>query len=174
MEMGTSWRHNRILSSLQRFVLNLFWDDYVQSKIFSSQEQLALCYYGNPEESGMYELVDIDDNDFSADDINLLKVVQPDYMLFINNNFMLNSFETRIAGKPDLIVEVWSKDNKPKHRYFKETLYSTSSITEHWYIEQDSNNVRCMLGKNLLPKQSLKDVLITQNNIKIDLRHLAI
>jgi len=55
-----------------------------------------------------------------------------------------------------------------------QNLYATSSITEHWYIEQDSNHVQCYVGKERISDQNLTVVLITQKGLEFDLRYLAI
>ena len=57
---------------------------------------------------------------------------------------------------------------------FKMNLYATSDITEHWYIEQDSNIVQCYTGKKRISDQNLKNVLVTQKSIEFDLRYLVI
>ena len=72
-------------------------------------------------------------------DINYFYTVQPDLMLFKENDWVVNDFETRYAGCPDLILEVWSEANDELYRNFKKNLYKTSNTTEHWYITQDSN-----------------------------------
>ena len=71
-------------------------------------------------------------------------------------------------------MEIWSENNFDIARNFKKLLYSTSDITEHWYIEQDSNIVECWYGKNRLSDKNLKDILINQDNIEFDLRYLAL
>ena len=69
-------------------------------------------------------------------------------------------------GKPD--------GNTSDDRDFLKFLYSTSDITEHWYIEQDSNTVECYLGKEKLDDQYLTNLLVTQKGFEFDLRYLAI
>ena len=171
-EMGTTRRHNHILSDIWRDITSKLFDLYKQKKIMPVQEQLALCYYGNYNEIDIVKLIDA--NEFTSDEINYVNVIYPDFMLFHNNKYLINKEETRYAGKPDLIVEVWSKGNDDYHRRFKTALYSTSDITEHWYIEQHSNDILCMIGKTILPPQNLQQILITQNGLTLDLRHLAL
>jgi len=55
-----------------------------------------------------------------------------------------------------------------------QNLYATSDITEHWYIEQDSNEVICYFGKNRIEGQFLSNILITRGGLKFDLRYLAV
>ena len=73
-----------------------------------------------------------------------------------------------------MIVEIWSSADTPDKREFKQLVYSSSPITEHWYFKQNSNTVSCFIGQDQLPDQHLKNVLITQTGIKFDLRHLAL
>ena len=171
-EMGTTRRHSHILSDIWRNITSKLFDLYIQKKIMPVQEQLGLCYYGNYNEIDMIRLIDA--SELKSDEINYINVIYPDFMLFYNNKYLINKEETRYAGKPDLIVEVWSKGNDEYHRRFKTTLYSTSDTTEHWYIEQNSNDILCMLGKAVLTSQNLKNILKTQTGLSLDLRHLAL
>jgi Uma2 family endonuclease len=100
--------------------------------------------------------------------------VQPDFLLFKDNKYITDSRDLRTAGQPDLIVEVWSRSNTKSDRDFLRDLYSKSDITEFWQVEQNSNTVKCSLGKIKLPEQSLKNVLKTQKGLEFDLRYLAI
>ena len=106
--------------------------------------------------------------------VTSLEKVQPDLAFFDKNKYVINKRETKVAGRPDLIVEVWSDGNTEAHKDYKKYLYSTSPITEHWYIEQDSNKVKCYMGNEQLPDQYLTNILKTQNGIEFDLRYLAI
>jgi Uma2 family endonuclease len=103
-----------------------------------------------------------------------LYFVQPDLMVFDLLPYAENKRQTKTAGQPDLVIEVWSDGNTKIDRDFKKHLYSTSAQTEQWYIEQDSNNVECYLGKERLPPQSLKKILRSANGIEFDLRYLAL
>ena len=170
LEMGTSIRHNQLISRLQFEIMKLF-----QGKdILTLHEQIPLCYLGSVAEPYLTRLIDLKSDNITKEMLNSLQVVQPDYMLFETNKYISNPNETRLAGQPDLIVEIWSDYNIESHRNFKKFLYSTSDTTEHWYIEQNENNIECWLGNKKLPEQSLKNILSTQSGIKIDLRHLAI
>jgi len=55
---------------------------------------------------------------------------------------------------------------------FKDNPYL--KITEHWYIEQNSNEIICYLGSSRIENQTLSDILVTRNGLKFDLRYLAI
>jgi len=71
-------------------------------------------------------------------------------------------------------VAIVTGGNKGVGRETKKLLYSTSPVTEHWYIEQNSNTVECYFGNNRLENQSLSDILVTRDGLKFDLRYLAI
>ena len=137
MFMGTSARHNRLLAEAYRRLANYFEDLIIQNKVLILLEQVALCYYGEFKESELVKLIDI--ADFNIAHLNDLHTVQPDLMLFDKNAWVTNESCTRYAGKPDLIIEVWSNSNDEAHRKFKKYLYNSSDITEHWYLTQDSN-----------------------------------
>ena len=107
-------------------------------------------------------------------EIEYLDYIQPDFMFFKNNLFLENGKKLRIAGQPDLIVEIWSEENTQREKDFKMSLYKTSPITEHWYIDQDSNKVKCHMGGGQLPDQCLTNILKTQKGLEFDLRYLAI
>ena len=111
---------------------------------------------------------------FSKDVITELEYVKPDFMIFKNNSYISNAKQTRTAGQPDLIAEVWSLGNTDDDRAFLQNLYATSDVTEHWYIEQDSNEVICYLGRNRLENQFLTDILVTRGGLQFDLRYLAL
>jgi Uma2 family endonuclease len=135
-------------------------------------------HYGTKKLPNGFELVDIDSIEnkeyFCANTILELDYVNPDFVLFKNNPYVENKKQTRTAGRPDLIVEVWSESNAKNDRAFLQNLYATSEITEHWYIEQDSNKVECYMGKEQLPDQYLTNILVTQKGLEFDLRYLAI
>jgi len=69
---------------------------------------------------------------------------------------------------------VWSKNNPQFDRELKLLLYSSSPVTEHWYIDQDSNEVVCYYGSGRIKDQCLTDVLVTLGGLKFDLRYLAV
>ena len=166
--MGTSLRHNRLLAEMYHKIVSVLKNESITITL----EQLSLCYYGEPKEPDFIKLIDV--QGFDTDSFNYLYAVQPDLMLFRYNPFLTNKEETRFIGKPDLIVEVWSKSNDKQHKLFKKKLYSSSDITEHWYINQHSNKIKCFLGQHELQDLNLKSCLKTQTGIDIDLRHLAI
>ena len=145
---------------------------------YALHEEGALVHWGFKGKSDFKKLVDIfdiiDTDEFTKITINELDYVQPDFILFKKNRYLCNERETKIAGCPDLIVEVWSESNSKEERKFKFDLYSNSSIVEHWYIEQNSNTVECYLGNDRLDNQYLSNVLVTRGLLEFDLRYLAV
>lgn len=175
MPMLTTMRHNRITCSLWSCIFDML----KRNEVNALQEVCALGYWGYREKIGEQTLlVNIDElkdiPKFTTRTINVLSCVYPDFFLFKDNRYISNDLTTRYAGFPDLIVEVWSDSNTEADRAFKYNLYSTSEKTEHWYIDQEGNEVECFIGARKLTSQSLKNILETQNGIKFDLRYLAI
>ena len=173
MPMATTIRHNKITRSLSNSVMEL----EKKQKALALQEECALVHWGNKRKNDLIKLVniaDIDDIDeFKKTTINGLDYVMPDFVLFKNNPYLHNEYDTRTAGYPDLIIEVWSDGNDKDERKSKLSLYSTSPVTEHWYIEQDSNEVICYSGDKKIDNQYLTDVLVTLDGLEFDLRYLA-
>ena len=174
MPMSTTDRHNEIINTFVGDIIPL----RKKKEVFALQSDCALVHLGQRYVPSFIELVDIskisDIEKFADSEIEHLEYVQPDFMLFKDNPYLKNSKGLRTAGQPDLIIEVWSEGNTDRDKGFKKNLYSTSPITEHWYIEQDSNKVECYMGKEQLPDQYLTNVLITQKGIEFDLRYLAV
>jgi len=174
MPMGTTIRHNNLVSTIYGRILGLL----EKREVYALQEVCDLVYWGTKNESNGFRLVDVTEiqsiDHFIEITINELEVVRPDFVLFKSNPFLSNKRQTKTAGQPDLIVEVWSESNLKLDRDFKMNLYATSNITEHWYIEQDSNEVICYTGKNRNNNQYLTDVLTTCAGLEFDLRYLAI
>ena len=173
MAMGTTHRHNGLVTTL----MNRIFNRIESGELLAFQEQCPLVYFGTKELSVGFKLIDvksIKDVQRFLENITELEHVKPDFMLFKNNAYLRNKKQTRTAGQPDLIVEVWSESNTDDDRTFLQNLYATSLITEHWYIEQDSNKVICYLGGNRLENQYLTNVLVTRNGLEFDLRYLAI
>ena len=165
--MPTTIRHNKILSKLISQTTN--YDDDNLDVFF---QDVALVHYGKLK-SSFIELVNI----YELEDeeiINDLDYVQPDFMLFDNNKFLLNKRETKIAGFPDLIIEIWSKGNTAFERKQKKLLYSSGKNTEHWYISQDSNIVECYLDEKRIKDKDLTQILITTKGLQFDLRGIAL
>ncbi|MCL2095938.1 MAG: Uma2 family endonuclease [Oscillospiraceae bacterium] len=173
-EMGATKRHGQTIGAFFSEV----WEKVKAKELFVIPDSCSLVYSGEKIEPDMINLIDAgsvgNTEHFREHIINNLKYVQPDFMLFKNNKYIENDKETRIAGCPDLVIEVWSEDNGEKDRAFKKYLYSTSSITEHWYIEQDSNIIECYYGREKIGVQNLADILVSRDGIKFDLRYLKL
>lgn len=172
--MSTTIRHNRFTSTLISSVMDLIRKN--EGNAF--QEECALVYWGTKKTPHGFNLVDVakieDRDDFIENIVSELDYVQPDFVLFKNNPFIVNKKQTKTAGQPDLIVEVWSDNNTKNEMAFLQNLYATSKITEHWYIRQDSNEVSCYYGEDKIKSQYLTDILVNRNGLKFDLRYLAI
>ena len=173
-EMGTTARHGRLLD----FLVNATFELFVKKELINFSESSSLVYYGNKKEVDSCELVNIsevqDIQKFREEIMGDLNFVTPDYMHFKHNKYLINRKETKIAGYPDLVVEVWSDDNSPKDRAFKKYLYSTGSTTEQWHIEQDSNIVECYYGQEKVENKNLADILVSRDGIEFDLRYLKL
>ena len=174
MPMSTKIRHNELAIS---FPANIF--DLIRKKeVRALQEECSLVYKGYKRKPEPRFLIDVNNieniTEFIDEIIDDLEYIQPDFLLFQKNPYLTNKRDTRTAGCPDLIVEIWSKNNDMDERTFKFDLYSSSDKTEHWYIEQDLNEVKCFLGKEKLAEQSIENVLRTANGIEFDLRYLAV
>lgn len=104
--------------------------------------------------------------------MNQLNYKEPDVMVFHHQVFLNNRKNTRKAGCPDLIIEIWSDDNDEIHRKEKFEIYASSEFTEHWYMEQESDIVKCFLGTKRLPDQHLKNILKSQSGLEFDLTDL--
>ena len=174
MPMSTTARHNKIVSTLIGSVIDLLR----KKEVHALSEECSLVYWGRKTEPTSLSLIDIkeieDMKKFTEIIIEDLYYVQPDIMIFKSNPYVENKRQTKTAGQPDLIVEVWSDGNSKNDRAFLQNLYATSNVTEHWYIEQDSNEVTCYLGCNKIENQSLTDILVTRDGLKFDLRYLAV
>ena len=176
--MATTLRHNDIVSDIGREIYFQHREKVRNKSITLAEEEIALVYEGNMDEAYLH-LIDIEKiqnlTQFTESVIEALRWVQPDFFMFNHDNpYTKNKSETRIAGRPNLIVEVWSEGNLQLERERKFILYSSSPITEHWYIDQYSNAVECYLGKDKLYDQTLEKVLKTLSGINIDLTHLAL
>ena len=170
--MSTLPRHGHLVSSFFADVKEAF----MRKELYPLQEQHALVYFGK-KYSGDESLVDVDEISdvgvFKTTTIEELGFVQPDFLLFKKNRYLQNASTSRIAGVPDFIVEVWSTTNTEGERQLKNgctPVQKNASIG----IFQDSNLVECWLGKKKYREQNLTDVLVTKDNLRFDLRYLAL
>ena len=181
MNMATTWRHNYLINGLllsfNQTMQKLYASDLTKMAKFATEE-IALVYEGDLGEqcSRLIDISLIEDKEyFSTSTIDVLRFIQPDLFMFTYDNmYLTNEKETRVAGRPNLIVEVWSESNFEYERTCKRELYSTSPITEHWYIEQDNNIMTCYKGKERLPDQNLMYDLKTNDGIIVNISHLAL
>ena len=174
MPMSTTEEHNELVSGLITSV-----GDLVRKRLIRIlHEQRSLVHWGRRTEPESMRLVDVaaleDKDDFRDFVLPELEFVQPDFILFKNNPRIQDMNKVRTAGCPDLIIEIWSRGNDQLHREIRKKLYSTSSIVEHWYMSQNSNEVECYYGKDRLESKDLRRLLITRDGIEFDLRYLAI
>jgi Uma2 family endonuclease len=171
---ATSIRHNDIVTELSDSTKIL----RKKKEIRTLMESCALVYWGESRDSqvSLINIEDIEDVEkFQSSGMDKLNFVQPDYVVFRKDNlYLINNNNNRIAGRPNLIIEIWSDGNTKNDRAFLHYLYSTSPATEHWYIEQDNNIVECYLGKSKLSNQNMQNILKTQDGLEFDLRDAAI
>ena len=158
---GATDSHDVILSELQFSAMKY------RKEYYCFRDNIRLVYLG--EKKDYHSLYLAPSAEYLDEDLLELEYIEPDFTLFNKNACFRNKTGSRIAGQPLLAVEVWSKSNLKSHRSFKKYLYSTSSITEHWYIEQDSDLVECYLHKTQLPSQYLNNPLKTSFGLVLDL-----
>ncbi|MCL1997759.1 MAG: hypothetical protein FWG65_03230 [Turicibacter sp.] len=170
LEMSAPHRRHSELVTEMLFELR---DNFPNYKPFLKKEDAGLCYEPNPLECLAPTLIDITKIE-DTKMLNSCSTFIPDILLFDKNEKMLSEDGFKIAGYPDLIIEVWSKWNDKKERWSKKYAYSTGKNTEHWYLTQNSNKIECWFEDEQLPNKSLKKVLVTQGGLKLDLRELAL
>ncbi|MCL1988094.1 MAG: Uma2 family endonuclease [Firmicutes bacterium] len=176
-DMAVYPRHSKILERIG----NVMGIDY-SSQLWTNsmalyRENSALAYKGDLrffEGFPSPQLYNVNDNFISEDLLAESRFVQPDYMIFYENKVQESDKTYKMAGCPDLIIEVWSNSNTADDRLRLCSLYSTSETSEFWQFEQNSNTVLCSKGKNNLPSQSLTNLLFTQNGLKLDLTSIKL
>ena len=165
--MPTTERHMHLVCSLFADMK----DALARKELLPLQENSALLYEGSLRDNMCGILL----NAAKLNTIDWdLDFVYPDFMIFKDNSYVRNEKRTKFIGQPDLIVEVWSDHNTELDRNLKFNLYSSSPVTEHWYIKQDSNKVVCWLGSLKLESQTLDSLLYSQKGLVFDLRYLAL
>ncbi|MCL1999549.1 MAG: Uma2 family endonuclease [Turicibacter sp.] len=162
-------RHSELTSTLfgELYILSL------GKKFYLRKEDRGLVYQKHCGNGDIYSLVDVTDDEITADVIEELGYIIPDILLFDKNPYLLSKSATKLAGFPDLVIEVWSASDTKYIKAIKHTIYATGN-TEHWYLTQKSNKVECWLGREKLKSQNLSNVLKTQAGLAIDLRELAL
>ena len=164
LHMSTSRRHNMFIPQLYFSIRSL-----LGRKVHAFHEEIPLCYEGNLKSICRLTEPPAEEELFAG-----MEYVQPDFFLFHKNLFQFNEAETRVVGSPDLIIEIWSPGNTLLERQKKLELYSTSSVTEHWYIDQCSNYISRYFGNKFLGEISICNKLYTQGGLMFDLSALAI
>ncbi|MCL1986502.1 MAG: Uma2 family endonuclease [Firmicutes bacterium] len=177
LDMAVYPRHSELLERIGDMLFSKHSNEILNKQITKFRENNALIFrgkYGCIGNIPPFELFNVNETELSFDILNDSPYVQPDYMIFHHNKHQQHSGTYKIAGCPDLIIEVWSKSNSAEDRKILNYLYSTSEITEFWQLEQQSNEVHCSIGTNALPMQSLRQPLRTQSGLEIDLRSVAL
>ena len=168
--MANTDRHIDLVQGISHSLYYNYRDLVHSRELKLLQESAALVFEGS---LNCYPtLIDIDNCSKEISDLNILNYVQPDIFCFYTNSYLLNSSKNRYAGCPDLIIEVWSESNTHLERIHKFNLYSSSSMTEHWYIDLTSPEVECYKGIHKLNNQSLNQCLVTQNGLNISRERL--
>ena len=172
LQMSATKRHGLITKLLNSATVNLLFND----ELIDFSESVSLVYYGTKKSLDSCRLITAEEleEELTDDIIYELNYVVPDYMYFKKNKYIINKRETRVAGCPDLIIEVWSDSNILDDRGFKKYLYATGEMTEQWYIEQNSNVIECYYGTKRLDDKNLNDVLVSRDGVEFDLRRLKL
>ena len=157
----------KILSYLDK----LFIDRFLREELEYGREQVGLAK--NKEKLIDISILSEKDKVLLKENINRLKIIYPDFMVFINNEKIENKKATRFAGIPDLIIEVWSPINTEKEKAEKRELFITQK-SEFWEIEQDSMRIICWKPSGKFYEQFLDKPVITPWGEALDLYPLSI
>lgn len=168
----TTDRHAEILSEISF----AFRPMARKGLIWESREQIGLVVNKN-------ELIDLGllngkQLEMLHSNMNKLKCNYPDYMVFQEDpnskskKKLFNKKRTRVAGIPDLIIEVWSSQNSALDREEKKKLYAKES-NEFWEIVQDNPTITCWKGLNHVYEQRIEEPVTTPWGEVIDLSYLA-
>ena len=167
LTMGTTVRHMEILDAF-----TIFSDKKKQQdpKINTGREQIALVNNFDK----LIDLSELTELDLRKviNNLGKLKYTYPDFMIFQDNPIIISNNETRYAGIPDLIVEVWSKANSKADREQKLSLYRTNK-SELWEIDQDSPIITCWDKNGKMYQQHMNKPVKTPWGEEIDLTKLA-
>ena len=170
--------HDRIIGALFYEFMDVYKNDIKGGKIMLHTKNMALVYYGDLKNKSSYwysELVELDKikdmDDFITSGMSDLNFMQPDVMMFDKDNYLTNKKKTKVAGIPFFVAEVWSESNSSNEKQVKFELYSKYDALEHWYIEQDSDIIRCFKGSRELPSQNIRNKLTTSNDVEMDISY---
>ncbi|MCL1997512.1 MAG: Uma2 family endonuclease [Turicibacter sp.] len=172
LDMANHPRHGDIIGRLSAMLSHAYLPEILDNRMKYYLENYALAYEGNhlqPNYAIAPKLYNVNHETIAAEILQESRYIQPDFMLFHRNKFQSSDATYKIAGCPDLIVEVWSNSNTKQERELLSNLYSTSEATEFWQIEQEDNVVVCSMGSRKLQEQSLTRPLHTQAGLVLDL-----
>ncbi|MCL1999109.1 MAG: Uma2 family endonuclease [Turicibacter sp.] len=175
--MTATERHINLTGFLEHRFITILEEEILTGKTTLGSEEMSLVCWDKyfTDNAHLVDLTRLDDvHKFTTSIIDDLDFVQPDLLLFRENPVLKNPYKTRFAGYPDLIVEIFTFKDSEAEQAAKHILYATSPITEHWYLTQDTNAVERWVGDKRLDDLTLKEPLITQNGIEIDLTRLAL
>lgn len=110
---------------------------------------------------------------FRASKLPTLSYWQPDLFIFQHNSYIEDANLYKIAGCPDLIVEVWSDGNSEEDRQIKQKTYTSSPKTESWYIVPTSLKIKRFVGTTQLEDLDMSRLLVTQTGLQIDLSQIV-
>ena len=166
MTMGTTIRHMKILDWFSGFAIKEQEKDY----FVYAREQIALV-----ENYGV--LIDVSElTDEQRQKVRnvmgKMRYTYPDFMIFKNNPVIINNQETRYAGIPDLIIEVWSQKNSESEKEQKRKLYRTKK-SEFWEFNQDSPKVLCWAQDGTKYEQFMDKPMRTPWSEEFDLTSLS-
>ncbi|MCL1986477.1 MAG: Uma2 family endonuclease [Firmicutes bacterium] len=176
LSLITGIRHGEFISTFVLEFMSKYRKEVLTKKFLFRHEEGALVHWekkGSPD-ARLVDISKIDNIERFLDVVNDLSYAQPDVMIFKNNPCIKTKSGAKVAGFPDLLVEVWSDGNDNQHIAEKKALYKTAPTTEHWYISQDDNEIECWLGDKQIATQTLTNVLKSQGGIEFDLRDLAL
>jgi len=164
--MGTTHRHMRILSFLDK----LFIEKDLNNELLYGREQIALVR----NKGKLIDVSTLNDSQQSVvnQHMNAMRIIYPDFMIFKDNPFIFNENKTRIAGVPDLTIEVWSPFNKEAEKVEKRNLFIAKN-SEFWEIEQNSIQILCWRSDGTSYYQYLDEPVITPWQETLDLSPLA-
>ena len=158
LTMGTTRRHMKILDVFTAFFVKKQEQDPEYQNFHTAREQIALVENGR-------ELIDLSELTLLGlqevkNKMSELDHTYPDFMIFKENPVLMNDAETRYAGIPDLIIEVWSKTNYESEREQKRVLYCTGK-SEFWEIEQNSPIITCWNKEGQMYQQQMNEPVKT-------------
>ncbi|MCL1988987.1 MAG: hypothetical protein FWG64_13605 [Firmicutes bacterium] len=169
-------RHALLNGKLSSTVIDKFEEEINQGTKNYGSSNICLTYFDETiEGASLVDLSQLDDIDyFIENEISDLHYVMPDIFLFDKQPFVTNKTGVKIAGFPDLIIEIWSPGNSKTHREFLHNLYQTSPVTEIWHLTLNSNIVHRWLGKKRLEDTTLLEIMESRTGLKFDLTRSAL